>query len=672
MTTSIGEPPRLAALRQSAADAFAAGRYADSLASAQAALDLAPGDYDALHLAVMAALHGGDPRQGLAHAQALVAAHADDAYAHNSHGAALQVLGQLDAAMAAYRRACDLDPALGDSWLNLGLTALQAGRLGDAVASLAEAARLQPRNVNATANLAVARTLEAMARGDPGAAVAPASEAARLAPQSPEVAMFAASAELDSGHDFAAAQRHLARGKALEPAQGRWPLLEALAWPPMLASRAEAEARMAQAMASLEALVAEPRPIQDPFREVGRPPFYSAYAGVDDTALQERVVRAHLACCPSLGFRAAHVDGPPPGFRRIRLGILSAYLNNHTIGKLNLGLVQHWDRKRFEVIVIRPPGPADEIAGFFDEAADGRVGLPHDLRVAREQVAALKLDALFYPDVGMDAFTYLLAMSRLAAVQFTTWGHPVTTAMPHMDFFVSHRHAEPGGAERCYREKLVRFDNLPSFYHPPRSASDIDMRARLGLAAGQRLYACPQTLFKFHPDQDAALCEVLRRDPHGVLVLIASRHSAWNETLRKRLAAVGPDVIGRVRFVEAMSLPDFFALVREADALLDTFWFGGGNSSYEAFGHGRPVVTLPAPMMRGRVTHAWYRQMGEERWIARDAVHYVELAVQLANDDGARREARARVEEGARRILGNVAVVREYEAFVERALRERR
>ena len=665
----MSESESLRAQRQAAANAFQQGRFGEALAAATAALQEAPHDYDALNLAVMAALHGERQDVALTHATTLAAAYPDDAYANNSHGAALQVAGRVAEAGDAYERATRLAPEFGDAWLNLGLCRLQGNDLLRAVAALERAAALQPANINATANLAVARTLERLASDDPTGAVLPATEAARVAPQSADLAGFAATAELDSGHDFDAARAHYARALQLEPQATRWRFQQALAWPPMLRSREQAERRMADVHGELDALLASPGKLADPFREVRRTPFPFAYAGLDDTALQRKIADAYRGAAPSLEWRAPHVDRPPPGFRRIRLGVLSAHLCNHTIGKLNIGLVQHFDRRRFELVVIRPPRPPDELAGFFDEAAGAAVTLPNDLSAAREKVASLELDAIFYPDVGMDPFTYFLAYARLARFQFTTWGHPVTTGMPNIDAFVSTRHAEPHDGVQRYHELLVEFDNLPSFYHPPRLPSEDDMRARHGIGARETLYVCPQTLFKLHPDQDAALCEILRRDARGVLVLIASRHPAWNETLRARLSLAGPDVIGRVRFIPAMSMPDFFALVRQADAVLDTFWFGGGNSSYEAFGLGRPVVTLPAPTMRGRVTLAWCTLMGEHAWVASSSADYVEKAVRLANDADARRESIARIEAGARNIIGSVAVVREYEELVARGVR---
>ena len=51
-------------------------------------------------------------------------------------------------------------------------------------------------------------------------------------------------------------------------------------------------------------------------------------------------------------------------------------------------------------------------------------------------IAELKLHVLLYADIGMDPFTYFLTYARLAPVQAVTHGHPCTTGVPEIDFFV--------------------------------------------------------------------------------------------------------------------------------------------------------------------------------------------------------------------------------------------
>ena len=66
--------------------------------------------------------------------------------------------------------------------------------------------------------------------------------------------------------------------------------------------------------------------------------------------------------------------------------------------------------------------------------------------------------------------------------------------------------------------------------------------------------------------------------------------------------------------------------------LLDSFPFGGGNTSYQGFAAATPIVTLPGDYLRGRGTLAHYRQMGFEDCVAPTAEAYAEIAVRLGTD----------------------------------------
>src|SRR5205823_12037161 len=171
------------------------------------------------------------------------------------------------------------------------------------------------------------------------------------------------------------------------------------------------------------------------------------------------IAAAYRLATPSLEWAAPHAARERKTADRIRLGIVSGHLTNHTIGKLNIGIAQKLDRRRFEVIVMRPPCAPDFLSAQFDQCADASITLPYDLAAARAKVAEAELDAIFYPDIGMEPFTYYLAFARLARVQFTTLGHPVTTGKANMDYFVSSRHAEPGDAQRFYTERLAEIDH---------------------------------------------------------------------------------------------------------------------------------------------------------------------------------------------------------------------
>jgi predicted O-linked N-acetylglucosamine transferase (SPINDLY family) len=414
-------------------------------------------------------------------------------------------------------------------------------------------------------------------------------------------------------------------------------------------------ARLTESLARLEAEGLR----VDPTQEQVPTHFYLAYQGENDRDLH--VSFGRFGQGPRrLDVRPAR--RPPSG--KLRVGFLSAYLRNHTIGSLNHRLVRHLSRQRFEVFVLSVGAPDAGLGRQIQQAADHYLVLPPGVGPALKTAADLGLDILFHTDVGMNALTYTMGFSRLAAVQCCTWGHPVTTGLPTMDYFLSARHLDDEGAEGHYTEKLVRLPRLGVVYDRPERPASAD-RASFGLPADAHLYACPQTLFKFHPEFDALLADLLRRDPAGLLLLIEGRSNAWKEMLLARFRRTLPDVLDRVRFLPRLSRPDYLRLLAAADVMLDPIHFGGGNTSYESFAMGTPIVTWPSAFLRGRLTYAMYCQMGWHDLVVGNAADYVERAVRLGTDPDYRAAMRRRIDETAGVLYGDVAVVRDLEAALE-------
>jgi predicted O-linked N-acetylglucosamine transferase (SPINDLY family) len=215
---------------------------------------------------------------------------------------------------------------------------------------------------------------------------------------------------------------------------------------------------------------------------------------------------------------------------------------------------------------------------------------------------------------------------------------------------------------------LIRLNTLPTYYYRPQLSEERPQPPRFGLPEDAKLYVCPQSLFKFHPDFDNALAALLRRDSKGLLVLVAGTHSHWNTLLRERIAAVAPDIVSRIVFLPRMPYAAFLHLLTIADAVLDPPYFGGGNTSYEAFAVGAPIVTWPGPFMRGRVTLGCYKKMGVSELIAGDAESYLDLAYRLANDPDWRAEMSTKILERCPVLYEESAAVHEVEDFFRAAV----
>ncbi len=187
-----------------------------------------------------------------------------------------------------------------------------------------------------------------------------------------------------------------------------------------------------------------------------------------------------------------------------------------------------------------------------------------------ESIKDAEFDILYYWEVGTDATNYFLPFFRLAPVQCTSWGIQVTSGIPQMDYYLSSELVEPDDAQSHYSEELILANSLLTYQYRAGLPDSPKSRECFGFTARQHLYACPQHIGKFHPDFDAVLAGILRRDNLGVIVITEDRYGYNAKKLRGRLAETIPDVADRVSFLPQQSNPDYLSLIAEADVLLDS------------------------------------------------------------------------------------------------------
>jgi predicted O-linked N-acetylglucosamine transferase (SPINDLY family) len=376
----------------------------------------------------------------------------------------------------------------------------------------------------------------------------------------------------------------------------------------------------------------------------------------------------HLGSPPTDHRPPATVHQPPSTSRKIRVGFLSAFLGDHTIGLLMGGMAAKLSHRDFSVNVLSVGQNEKTTVCFFNEPHDYLV-VPRYLPLARRLIAKQRLDILFYTDIGMDPFTSALAFSRLAPVQCVTWGHPVTTGIETLDYFISSEALETEGAEQHYSERLVRLKNLPIYYDRPKLSAPLKQREDFGLGKDARIYACLQSLFKFHPEFDPLVGAILRGDPQGVLVLLQGSAPGHAKLLRQRFQTTLPDVLDRIHFVGRLDRADFLQLTALSDVLLDPLHFGGGNTSYEALAFGVPIVTLPSRFLRGRITYALYHRMQVMDCIALSPEDYVEKALRLGTDSVYRKAIREKMLAANSVLFENEEGIRELEGFFKEAVK---
>jgi predicted O-linked N-acetylglucosamine transferase (SPINDLY family) len=274
----------------------------------------------------------------------------------------------------------------------------------------------------------------------------------------------------------------------------------------------------------------------------------------------------------------------------------------------------------------------------------------------------------------MDKVSAQLAAQRLAAVQCASWGHPVTTGFPTIDYFISSDLMEPAGAADHYSEQLIRLPNL-SIYYEPSDVPPVGIgRAQLGLRDNAVVYWCCQSLPKYLPQFDEVFARIAAGVPDCQFTFIEfGGGRGVTEMFRARLdrafKAVGLNAGDHCVFLPRLAPDRFVAAIGQCDVVLDSIGWSGCNSILESLVHNVPIVTFAGQTMRGRHTAAILELMDIGETTARTIDEYVSIAGILGRTSAKRTEVSTRIANNKHRVWRDRDCIAALEAFLDRAVR---
>jgi predicted O-linked N-acetylglucosamine transferase (SPINDLY family) len=650
------------------------GRWAEAAAAAQAALQLRPNQADAVHVLGIVAWRTGRLGDAAQLIGATIAVAPGYAEAHKNLGMVLQELGQPGKAIACFRKATELQPNMAEAHFQLATLLREKGDVDAAIVIYQRVLAIDPRCAPALNDLgAVLKD-----RGRLAEAIAYFRRALEVFPNYVVGLINLAGALMDHG-DPAAARDLYARARELAPELPDARFGYCLSFIPISYAReAEiADSRMAyeRELASLEAhyAAAPASELAAAAQVAGQHlPFYLAYQGEDDRQLQERFgalfARTMAAGYPEF---ASRPPMPPadPG-EPIRVGVVSGFFRGHTVWKLFGGWAREMDRSRFKLHGYSTSRRQDAETARAKAAFDVFVETANSFEALAGTIRAHKLHVLLFPEIGMDQANARLAALRLAPIQAASWGHPETSGLPTIDYFLSSDLMEPQGAEALYTETLVRLPNLSIHYAPPDVPPAAPDLARLGVRATAVKYLCCQSLYKYLPRNDDVFPRIAAAVPDAQFLFIQHHAAAEVTALAQRrldaaFAAHGLEAARHIVFVPSLDGPHYAGLNVASDIYLDSLEWSGGNTTLEAVTAGLPIVTLPGPLMRGRHSAAILAMMGLGETVARDKDDYVALAVRLGRDMEWRKKIAAEVAARRERLYRDAAPVRALEGLIE-------
>jgi protein O-GlcNAc transferase len=390
-------------------------------------------------------------------------------------------------------------------------------------------------------------------------------------------------------------------------------------------------------------------------------PHYLVYQGRNELTLRKKYAAVFKNCFPE----ANHTRKPG----KPQIGMVVTCHHESIFCKSMKGILNGFGPEQFAItIVYNKPGMEPYFRQFLKNPAIDYLFLRDDFSAMARQIAGRNLDILYYWEVGTDTLNYFLPFCRLAPVQCTSWGWQVTTGIPQMDYYISCEPVETEEADNHYSEKLYRLKSLPYFYYRPSIPLNLKEKSYFGLPGDQRIYLCTQNLRKVHPDFDRIIAEILRRDSGSVAVFISDHKKNITDLLYRRLNHYYPDISSRVKFLPRMNETDYLNLLSLCDLSLDTIYYGGVNTTYDAFACATPVITMPTQFHRGRYTYAVYKTMGILDCVAASPEEYISLALKIAGNPELRKDISARIKERSGLIFENGAAIAELAQFFESVL----
>lgn len=522
----------------------------------------------------------------------------DFAEAHCCLGNLLRIQGNAEEAIASYRRAVELDPDQFEAQNNLGNILIDQGAPGEAIACFQRAIKTNANDARVHNNLGSA--LYQQYRSEE--AIASYRRAIEIDPSFTVAYNNLACVQRDQGN-INEAIASLKRGLKVDP-----------------------EFRAAHTNLLLALHYRSDREPEDIFAE-------------------------HL-CWAKLHARP-HAEPIPPFSndrdpdRRIKIGYVSADFRTHSVAYFFEPILQAHDRACVEAFCYAnldsPDRTTERLKGVADHWRD--IHTLSDEQSA-DRIREDRIDILV-DLAGHTGGNRLQLFSRKPApVQVTYLGYGNTTGLSEMDYRLTDRWADPEGTvDNYYTERLVRLPHGFLCYGPPVNSPLVAPLP--ALYNGVVTFGSFNALPKIAPEVIAIWSGILKSVP-GSRLLLKQRlfHDPAVQARYGQLFVdngISPERVEFVGYIKDVA--SHLDLYNRVDIALDTFPYNGSTTTCEALWMGVPVITLVGEQHVGRLCYSLLSNVGLSELATDSPAAYKELAISLTKNLSRLRLLRSRLRE---------------------------
>ncbi len=339
-----------------------------------------------------------------------------------------------------------------------------------------------------------------------------------------------------------------------------------------------------------------------------------------DAGIKRRINR--LVAASPLASRPIRNEPSPK-----RIGVFTGmWFPAHSVYRSQFPLLEALAKDHDLTLVHLGPQRPDLDTRLFSEVLHYDAGrAPSDISAFEENDFALA----YFPDVGMTIESVLLANLRIAPIQVSGYGHPVSTHGAKIDYWIGGRDVEDmARAADHYSERLVL---IPGCAQAP---VPLEVPPKLPrLPESPVVVSCNWTAQKVNPDHLRRLRAIADRAHSRVRFHFfpggAVMGNGFLPLERSIVEILGAE---RVRVFPDLPADRHLEALAWGHVAFDAHPFGGYNSALDLLALRKPILTLTGDRFYNRSTAFLLRQVGLDDLVATTEEAFIDLGVRLIDD----------------------------------------
>ncbi|MBE1158760.1 tetratricopeptide repeat protein [Dyella acidiphila] len=222
---------------------------------------------------------------------------------------------------------------------------------------------------------------------------------------------------------------------------------------------------------------------------------------------------------------------------------------------------------------------------------------------------------------------------RAAPIQVGWLGYTGSSGAPWMDYLLTDAVTVPASLREHVSEKVIRMPRCPQPSDPLREVAPAPSREACGLPEKGVVFACFNETYAINPAVFAR-CMLILQQVRGSVLWLLSGPADSDDRLRQAAAAleISPE---RLIFMPRLPYHEYLARYAHIDLYLDTLPANARATASDALWSGCPVLTRSGDTIPGRTVTSLLHQLGLPELITADSVSFIGMATALGNDHDA-------------------------------------